>query len=129
MSIWTHVVGVIRFDGIEGLMPKPDLGLTASYDDDEEAWDKCNVPCGSEGSISHSLSTNPRDSSVARYVANIFGDLRDYEDTNEVIEYFNRIVEGQMVRQGMFSVSVEYGDTRSFFYDDGKWIELTIKDD
>lgn len=75
MSIWTHVVAAIRFDGISDMFPPPNLGNTADYDSPQSDWDKCDVPCGSEGSLKTLLWTNPSNS-MARWTATIFGDLR-----------------------------------------------------
>lgn len=120
MSTWTHVCGVIRFDGLSilGESHEPDCGNTCSFEDDSEAWDKCNVPCGSEGSIQISKWTNPCSSSMARWTYSIFGDLRDYENDQEIIDYFNRIVDGKYVRQGCYSFEVEGSLKRIFTYDE-----------
>lgn len=125
MSQWTHVAGVVRFDGIAGMMPEPVLGNTVSYEDPERKWSECNVPMGSEGSLSHNMVTSSRDSDLARWVATIWGDLRDYDNADEIIEYFKRIVNGQMIRSGVFKIDVEGSPTRVFFYDGEKekWVE------
>lgn len=127
MSTWTHVVGSIRFDCLPGLVPEPRLGTTCSWNDNPKIWDACDVPCGSEGSegsLQVVMHTVPGDT-IAKYVATIFGDLRDYEDEQEVIKYFNRIVDGQWVRQGCFSFFVEGREVRTFVYDEGtqKFVE------
>lgn len=122
MSTWTHITGTIRFDGIADLMPSPELGNTCNYSSEEKLWDSCNVPCGSEGSLQHNLQTNP--DSMAKWVATFWGDLRDYEDEEEVINYFNRIVEGRMIRQGIFSFEVESRGCRTFIYRGEGFVEL-----
>lgn len=127
MSTWTHIAGVIRFDGLAGISKDPVLGNTVKYEDKEDAWDKCDVPMGSEGSLEYTIRRNPDPSCMALNVVTIFGDLRDYDDTDEVIAYFNRIVEGQMVRNGVFTVEVESGESRQFVYTDESWVELSCK--
>lgn len=122
MSQWTHVTGVIRYDGIVGMTPKPDLGKTVSWEDDENLWDECDVPCGSEGSLQTTLWENPNPSAMARWTATIFGDLRDYSDVFEVLEYFMRITKGHMIRSGVFTVQVEYGEERTYRYGENGWI-------
>jgi hypothetical protein len=118
MSIWTHVIGSIRFEGLIGAGDQaPDLGNQCEFDDDEEIWDKCDIPLGSEGSLKTTLWTNPDDCCLARWTATIFGDLRSYEDEDEIIDYFNRIVEGKFVRQGCFSFHVGDSPQRLFVYD------------
>ncbi len=109
MSQWTHVNAVIRFDGMKDMMPDPDLGSTVSFDDEQDTWDRCNVPCGSEGSLSYHLEEVGE--GMTRFTAAIWGDLRNYSDTEEIITYFKRITEGQMIRSGLVEIDVEYGDT------------------
>jgi len=124
MSTWTHVVGVIRFDSLPG-MPEPNCGSTCEYEDDESIWDKCTVPCGSEGSLQISKWENPASCSIARYTYSIFGDLRHYENGQEIIDYFNKIVKGQNIRQAFFSFYIGGGGTRSFVYDNkGEFVEV-----
>jgi len=110
MSQWTHVVAVICFDGIIGLTPDPDLGRTVSWDnEDEGAWERCDVPHGSEGSLNYTL--REVGDGMPRFVATIWGDLRDYSDTDEIKAYLARIVAGQMIRSGIAEINVERGDT------------------
>lgn len=128
MSIWTHVAGVIRYDAVCALgETHPDLGNTCTFGDDEAAWDKCNVPCGSEGSLVISKWTNPSDTSLAAYTVSIFGDLRDYDDDQEIINYFNRINNSMVTRQAIFTISGgEQDDPRSYIFNHvaNKFIKL-----
>src|ERR1700677_3446136 len=98
MSIWTHVAATIRFDGLAGITAAPDLGKSVEYDSPQEDWGVCTVPVGSEGSLKTELWTNPDTHSITRYTATIFGDLRDYDDADEIIAYFKKITKDQMVR-------------------------------
>ena len=106
MSQWTHVNATIRFDGIPGMTPDPDLGRTVEFDDPQEMWNKCNVPCGSEGSLRYEI-TEVGDG-VTRFVAAIWGDLRSYSDVAEIEAYLTRITTGQMIRSGVAEIEVEY---------------------
>lgn len=124
MSTWTHVIGSIRFDGLPGMTPDPDCGTQCTFEDDEEQWDKCNIPCGSEGSLIVSSWRDPSGQGLARDTVTIFGDLRDYEDEQAIIDYFHRIVSGMMVRQACFSFFVEGKETRTFVYKDKKFTEV-----
>ena len=127
MSIWTHVVGVIRFDGLSFAgTPEPDCGFTCDFEDNEDTWDRCNIPCGSEGSLQISKWINPEGSALARYTYSIFGDLRDYDDEKEIIDYFNRIVKDQMIRQACFTFQVEGGDSHIFYYDNNLKVFVEI---
>lgn len=122
MSIWTHVAATIRFDGIRSLgMQKPNLGKTVDYESPTEDWDKCDVPCGSEGSLQTHFWVNPNASSLAAYTASIFGDLRDYENAGEVIAYLERITDGQMVRNGVATIEIEGQPPVILHYQNEKW--------
>jgi hypothetical protein len=120
MSQWTHVNGAIRYDAlrIEG-MPfntlesyKELLGNTASFDDDEKAWDKCNVPSGSEGSIQFNFWKNPDLHHIAAFGVHIFGDLRDFGD-DELVErikkWFEKVTTAKnvIVRSAILEIAVE----------------------
>lgn len=112
MSQWTHVAATIRFDALRFAgMGAPDLGKSCDFESDQGAWDVCDVPCGSEGSLQTHLWTNPKDHDLAAYTATIWGDLRDYSSVDEVLDYLDRICAGQMVRQGVAEIAVEYRDT------------------
>lgn len=111
MSIWTHVAVTIRFDALRisdhFSMTVDDLGQTCTFDSDRDAWDQCNVPCGSEGSLQTHLWVNPQMNCMAAYTAAIHGDLRDYQDVEEIKAYLNRICKGRLVRQGVANIEVE----------------------
>ncbi|MCP3681274.1 MAG: hypothetical protein GY861_01160 [bacterium] len=131
MSQWTHVNGSIRIDALRIIgMPQPNLKelfKTASFEDDSAVWDNCNVPIGSEGSIAVSIWENPSDSAVTAYTVGIFGDLRDYEDEEEIVKWFTDIIEnkGLMIRDAIISIKIEYKDNTAYGVDDeGKVIKL-----
>ena len=126
MSTWTHVNSAIRFDSLRMIQKKPDLGISVSFEDSGDAWDRCNIPCGSEGSLTIDMWESPDESSMAAYNASIFGDLRDYDDDDEIISYFNRITEGQMVRAGFFSIDIRESH-RYFVYEDDNGFKEVFK--
>lgn len=121
MSIWTHVLGTIRFDSWTGLEPAPNIGISCHFTDPPEQWDKCNIPCGSEGSLFISKWEDPSKSTVAKYTITIFGDLRDYDDEQGIIDYFNRITKDQDIRQACFTFYVEGKDARTFVWKENIW--------
>ena len=52
MSTWTHVNGSVRYDfSILVNKAKEPIFKTADYNSSKHALDECNVPLGSEGSI------------------------------------------------------------------------------
>lgn len=120
MSQWTHVAGVIRFDDLMNTSGRPDLGNTCNFDSSEEAWDRCSVPCGSEGSLQHSMWINPEPNHLAAYVCTFWGDLRDYSNEQEIVDYFKRITKGRLIRQGCFLIDVEYQFKKAYIFNDDK---------
>lgn len=114
MSEWTHINGIIRFDGVvfdensSELLHKLEgiLGHTCRYDSPKEDWDACTVPCGSEGSLQyliHEYATG-----LPWCVVAIWGDLRDYSNVQEITDWFNKVCkEWVCVRQGIIEIEVE----------------------
>ena len=102
MSQWTHVNAVIRFDAIMGVTPIPHL--------------RRNIPCGSEGPLACELMEVG--DGMARFVAIIWGDLRNYENVSEIIGYLSQIVSGQSIRSGIAEIAVEYQKKLVLRYDD-----------
>ena len=126
MSQWTHVAATIRFDALRlPGMPdqRPILGNTCSFDSPQEDWEKCDVPCGSEGSVKHLIYEEPGPS-LAAYVAIIWGDLRDYSNVEEIKKYLERIIEGRMVRQGVAQIEVEFGLVHTLVVENGEWRDI-----
>ncbi len=121
MSQWTHVNASIRFDGMKGMTPDPDPGHTVSFDSPGQAWDECDVPCGSEGSLQYQM-TEVGDG-LTRFTAAIWGDLRDYSDVAEIEAYLARITTGQMIRSGVAEIRVEYGETKVLWFDAEKQLD------
>ncbi len=115
MSQWTHIAGVIRYDAIRVLsIPR------GSYDP-LIFLSGIELPTGSEGPLQWEVSESPERAALAAYVATFWGDLRDFgsrEDVEKVVDYFQAIVEGRLVRQGCFTVDVEYGLTKTYSYRD-----------
>lgn len=126
MSIWTHVAATIRFDSLRIFKEdKPDLGNVVHYESPQEDWDKCDVPCGSEGSLTHTLWVNPNKSYVSAYTATIFGDLRDYENVDEIIAYLKRVTDGKMIRNGIATIETEGQSPVVLHWQDDKWKKVT----
>lgn len=128
MSQWTHVCAIIRFDAIPilgcGVMQLSDLGKTASWD--EGNFDSCTVPCGSEGSLQTSLWENPNRNHMMAYTASIWGDLRDYDDVQEIKEYFERICKDRVVRSGVVGINVEGRPDIILHHTDAGWREVDV---
>lgn len=129
MSQWTHVNASIRFDSIMGLKAptEKELGRICRWaDEDTSHWDNPDLPCGSEGSIEYKIIQNPDESCMAAFVVVFWGDLRDYDNVDEVIAYFDRITKDKMIRQGVLEISVEYQQSKVYVFDNEKeeWVNL-----
>lgn len=126
MSQWTHVNGSIRVDAIRlpGVEDSPlNLGKESHWEDDHESVD---IPTGSEGSLTWTKWENPSQNAMAAYTVNFFGDLRDYDDVDDIEKYLDQIVKGQMIRGGICEVNIEYGDTIIYRYNSNgtKWEKI-----
>lgn len=117
MSIWTHVNGCIRIDGVPQLGLKSDvqdvvdiMGNTCDWEDSEEIWEKCTVPKGSEGSIQYKI-LKVGDGMVL-WTIPIWGDLRDYDNVKEIEDWFMGIIANPdvWIRSAVLEIEVEGGE-------------------
>ena len=130
MSQWTHVNCSIRIDSIrniENLNLVNDLGKIETYEslsDSEE--NECKLPLGSEGSLCYTIWENPSDSSLAAFTVNIFGDLRDYDNENEIVKFLNNFVHNKMIRSGILEIDVEGLPTvvYQYHYNNKKFVKI-----
>lgn len=122
MSVWTHINGNIRVDGIGGLTDEPDfgeiLGKVTNYYDEETV--ETILPEGSEGSLDYNVWKNPRKHDVFTYSVSIFGDLRDYEDVDYIERWFDEVCKKLWIRQASLQVEVEWGEKVLLYWDDDK---------
>jgi hypothetical protein len=125
MSNWTHVAGVMRVDyyimGDDELDFDKLLGKEChDYDTFVDAYKhpELYLPMGSEGSLRKSVWINPNDSYLARYTVSIFGDLRDHDSADEIIEWFKnkcKSLDGK-VRQATITAYNERNGMKSYTY-------------
>ena len=122
MSNWTHVAAIIRVDYIKDEdTPKLNfdelIGKECLFDSDSETWDDASnnpdkyLPMGSEGSLVKSVWINPKEDYITRYTVSIFGDLRDHDNPQEIIDWFKKICDKlSPVRNAVITASNElYG--------------------
>ena len=117
MSDWLHVAAIARIDDIRFNDAVFDaeayFGKSCLWNDDEEVWDDVTVnpenylPMGSEGSLQLYQWVNPDPSAMAAYDIMIFGDLRDVDDIDLIIEWFKDKLNNKelMVRQACITVN------------------------
>lgn len=123
MSNWTHVAGIIRIDEIRF---KPDdvidfdecIGKELRFDDPIELWKEADehpekfMPLGSEGSLQKHVWINPDVSHLAAYTVSVFGDLRDHDDVQGIIDWFKGLCSKFCVRNAVITVDNEwFGNT------------------
>ena len=116
MSNWIHVAGIVRLDSFRGMQGylkdgiKDDdyslddfykvFGKECLFESPIEVWKDMDknpnnyLPMGDEGSLQLTTWTNPKEYHSFSYVVSIFGDLRDHDNANDIIEWFkNKIKE------------------------------------
>lgn len=127
MSVWTHVAGVIRVDDIrlDNYLPNFDkiVGKECLFKSSENIWrDMENnpndyMPCGSEGTLQKSVWINPDKSSMAAYTISVFGDLRDYEEPQPIIDWFIKVCDRfGWIRQAVITVDTEGQEVLNYVY-------------
>jgi hypothetical protein len=106
MSQWTHVHGLVRFHSLDGT-------------EINDHTISRGMPTGSEGPLDFFIWIAPP-SHLAKFTVGVWGDLRDYNDMEEVISYFNNLENICNIRDGVFEVYVEGGAKMSFQFDTEK---------
>lgn len=129
-SVWTHVNASIRIDAYRSTLgehsPLNDLDKVVTYRDIMQAHKqkrelpKTKLPMGSEGSLNYILYQDTDLSVTSAYVLVIFGDLRDYNNTQEIIDYINTISKNWIIRSGLIEVTVSDRGTSIWAYDDNE---------
>lgn len=109
MSKWTSVLAVIEILQVK----KPELGLTyieaigpneefADIDLIYESWRNSEnyIPCGSEGSLKFEIKAVED----CKYLVTIYGNLRDYSNYTEIVQYLNRIKNNNTIVKGVVEI-------------------------
>lgn len=127
MSQWTHVNASIRFDGItsidDTIISEKDLGIIETWENDKETD---FIPCGSEGSIEYKIIETGSENSLACRAVIFTGDLRDYDNVDEIIEYFYKITKDKMIRSGILEIWVEGQEPIVFRFANKRWYQFTL---
>ena len=127
MSNWTHVAAIFRIDSFcHNLNFTEIFGKELNWNDSMDKWIEAEehperfLPLGSEGSLNMSVWENPNSSCLAAYTVSVFGDLRDHDSIDEIINWFNEKCKGIWIRQAVITVENEiYGMlTKTYGYED-----------
>ena len=128
MSNWTHVAGIIRMDSVRFNESYTDdyfdklIGKECLFGSPSNVWDDAEknpddyLPMGSEGSLRKSVWINPDPSIIAAYTISIFGDLRDHDSTDEIIDWFKNKCSKISVRQAIITVLNERNGEKTWTY-------------
>lgn len=87
MSIWTHVNGSVRVNNHVDVNMFKTFTYYSSYEDKKD----CNVPSGKEESLQVQVY-NYSDNGDTRSTINFFGDLRGFDDHQEIIDWIIGII-------------------------------------
>jgi hypothetical protein len=140
MSRWTHVTGLIRINAICGNFSKIELiediehcfGKPVKFLDPIEMWDKCTVPCGSEGSLQYEFIDNNEENSMNCGTILIHGDLREYWNKEEIIHWVKHAIStSKMWWVRSLCIKIEIDDEKSIILinsDNDKFIHI-LEDD
>ena len=111
MSTWTHVNGCLRVDGIPGITKNTSkqeiiaiMGSICDFDSDNDSWDRCGIPCGSEGSLKYDILK--AGDGLVLWTIPIWGDLRNYDDKEEIKSWFNGVCKKLMIRSAILEIAV-----------------------
>jgi hypothetical protein len=124
------IQSLIGTDGAVINRIKDVFGNTCEYG---ERVDLCDVPYGSEGSVQYKVELTGTPSSLARVVVTVWGDLRDYDDAEEIVEWLKGTVkelnkQGIGIRGGAFHIEVEsQKDVYLLWGDRQEWFTYTIE--
>ena len=127
MSIWTHINGNIRVNGLDGLTKdvniKEILGEIVNYESNKV---ETTLPCGSEGSLEYLIWNNPDKGSIIRNNISIFGDLRDYDNSDEIEKWFKEVCSKLWIRNAVLEVEIESAHHFILIHKEGKISKVNV---
>lgn len=128
MSNWTHVAGIMRIDDIRPFHPDKEvnfddvIGREVNYNDPEDIWADADfhperyLPMGSEGSLHKHIWINSDINCMAAYTISVFGDLRDHDNADEIINWFREKCDNLAIRNAVITVENESYGSKTYTY-------------
>jgi hypothetical protein len=117
MSQWTHVSGIIRIDDF--------ISVIEEDNHVEERIENIiakinNIPTGSEGPLEYDIVRTRTDNEVCFGYIAVYGDLRDYENVDEIYDWFDslrkELSNNQIdIRSLCVKIDVEFKDSYIIF--------------
>lgn len=123
MSVWTHVAGIIRADGIQAfdnydwddiVGKECSWGAPLDVWEDAENFPENYMPMGSERSLTKVIWVNPNSSCFDAYTISVFGDLRDHTDVEGVINWFKSVCNKLSIRNAVIVVDNEVSGSTTY---------------
>jgi len=108
MSIWAHVIGCIRIDGILAIGDdKKDIEKIIGPMSLWDSWnDDSTLPVGSEGSLQYKIIEYA--DGLPWLVIPIWGDLRDYENISEIKKWWEELlIKLGIIRDAVLLIQIE----------------------
>lgn len=112
MSVWTHVVGCIRVDGVPSIHPDQDMHTVKKILGPVSTWKHpadTHLPEGSEGSLQYEIIEY--DEGLPWLAIPVWGDLRDFDDAERIRRWFDLTIDEInktfMVRDACLRIEVE----------------------
>lgn len=109
MSNWTHVAGIIRIDDIGRCLGRDSYNLEKRIGE--------NLPYGSEGALELEIWEHPNKQSLWGYTVSIFGDLRDHESADEVVDWFKDVCSKFTIRDAVITAKNNLNGSASWIYE------------
>lgn len=86
------------------------------------------IPVGSEGCLDYIIHENPDKSDMSRYTVTVFGDLRDYDDSTTVKDWFKRVCSKLWIRQAICNIDIEFVGVHNISYVNNHYNESFFED-
>lgn len=122
MAVWTYVNASIRFEtrSPDKSISKKDLGIIRRHGSNRKPL----IPCGSEGGLEYKIIKPHNKKTKTQHTLVITGDLRHYDDVNEILQYFEKITKGKWILSGILEINISTERVFVYRYASGAWVSV-----